>query len=204
MRNFIFHNQTKIIFGKGQIQKTGREVAAFGKKVLMVYGRGSIKQNGIYDQVVASLHAEHLTVIEFPGVKSNPVLSHTRKGIDLAKREGVDVVLAVGGGSVIDSAKTIAAGAKTDDDVWDYFVQEKKIQAALPILTVVNCFRQRFGDESGSGYHERGGLQKVLHHVALYPTENIHTGPGDLIYAQPRIQRVQRRRCDNTHAGGLF
>ena len=137
MRNFIFHNQTKIIFGKGQIQKTGREVAVFGKKVLMVYGRGSIKQNGIYDQVVASLHAEHLTVIEFPGVKSNPVLSHTRKGIDLAKREGVDVVLAVGGGSVIDSAKTIAAGAKTDDDVWDYFVQAKKIRDALPILTVL-------------------------------------------------------------------
>lgn len=137
MRNFTFQNQTKILFGKGQIQKTGREVAVFGKKVLMVYGRNSIKQNGIYDQVVASLNAERLTIIEFPGVKSNPVLSHTRKGIDLAKREGVDVVLAVGGGSVIDSAKTIAAGAKTDDDVWDYFVQEKKIQDALPILTVL-------------------------------------------------------------------
>ncbi len=137
MRNFTFQNQTKIIFGKGQIQKTGCEVASFGKKVLMVYGKGSIKRNGIYDQVVASLNAERLTIVEFPGVKSNPVLSHTRKGIDLAKREGVDVVLAVGGGSVIDSAKTIAAGAKTEDDVWDYFSQGKTIQDALPILTVV-------------------------------------------------------------------
>jgi alcohol dehydrogenase YqhD (iron-dependent ADH family) len=137
MRNFTFENPTKIIFGKDQIKEIGCEAAKFGKKVLMVYGEGSIKRNGIYDQVVASLTTAGLAVVEFPGVKSNPVLSHVSKGIDIARREGVDVVLAVGGGSVIDSAKTIAVGAKTDNAIWDYFVRAETIQDALPILTVV-------------------------------------------------------------------
>ena len=137
MQNFVFENPTKIVFGKDQIKKTGREVKKFGRKVLMVYGQGSIKKSGVYDQVVASLKEAGLEIIEFPGVRSNPVLSYALKGIDVAKKEGVDVVLAVGGGSVMDTAKTIAVGAKTDDDVWDYFVFKKAIQGALPLLTVV-------------------------------------------------------------------
>jgi len=137
MQNFVFENPTKIIFGRDQIKKTGRAVAKFGKKVLMVYGQGSIKSSGIYNQVVSSLKEAGLDIVEFPGVKSNPVLSCALKGIDVAKKEGVDVVLAVGGGSVMDTAKTIAVGAKTDDDVWDYFVHAKTIQDALPVLTVV-------------------------------------------------------------------
>lgn len=137
MHNFVFENPTKIVFGRDQIKKTGREVANFGKKVLMVYGQGSIKRNGIYDQVITSLKDAGIEIIEFPGTRSNPVLSHALKGIDLARREGVDVVLAVGGGSVMDTAKTIAVGAKTDDDVWDYFIHAKTIQNALPVLTIV-------------------------------------------------------------------
>jgi len=137
MRNFVFENPTKIVFGRGQIKKIGCETAKFGKKVLMVYGQGSVKKSGVYDQVIASLQEADIEIVEFPGVKSNPVLSHVLEGIDLARREGVDVVLAVGGGSVIDTAKTIAVGAKTDDDVWDYFMRAKTIQDALPILTVV-------------------------------------------------------------------
>ncbi len=137
MRNFTFENPTKIVFGKDQIKKIGCEAAKFGKKVLMVYGLGSVKRSGVYDQVVASLQAAGIEIVEFPGVKSNPVLSHALKGIGIARRESVDVVLAVGGGSVIDTAKTIAVGAKTDDDVWDYFMRTKTIQDALPVLTVV-------------------------------------------------------------------
>ncbi len=137
MRNFVFENPTKIVFGRGQIKKIGCEAAKFGKKVFMVYGQGSVKRSGVYDQVVASLKAADIEIIEFPGVKSNPVLSHALKGIDIARKEGIDVVLAVGGGSVIDTAKTIAVGAKTDDDVWDYFMRTKTIQDALPVLTVV-------------------------------------------------------------------
>jgi len=137
MQNFIFENPTKIIFGKGQIKRIGAETARLGKKVLMVYGLGSVKKNGVYDQVMASLKEAQLEVVEFPGVKSNPLLAHAARGIATARREGVDVVLAVGGGSVIDTAKTIAAGVKAAHDVWDFFIYKETIQAALPVLTVV-------------------------------------------------------------------
>lgn len=137
MQNFVFENPTKIVFGKDQIGKIGGEVKKFGRKVLMVYGQGSIKRNGVYDQVVASIREAGVELVEFPGVRSNPVLSYALEGIAVAKREKVDVVLAVGGGSVMDTAKTIAAGAQTDDDVWDYFVYAKAVRSALPILTVV-------------------------------------------------------------------
>ena len=137
MQNFIFENPTKIVFGKNQIRRVGQEIAPFGGKALLVYGQGSIKKNGVYDQVVSSLAEAGIEHIEFPGVRANPVLSHVLEGRALALREGVDVVLAVGGGSVIDEAKTIAAAAKTDGDVWNFFVGARVIQAALPLVTVV-------------------------------------------------------------------
>lgn len=137
MQNFIFENPTKIIFGQGQIRRIGAEAARFGGKILLVYGQGSIKKNGVYEQVMASLKENGLTVVEFSGVRSNPVLSHAVRGIEIAKREGIEAVLAVGGGSAIDTAKTIAAGARTDHDVWDFFVYRQTIQEALPVLTVV-------------------------------------------------------------------
>ncbi|MDI9569800.1 MAG: iron-containing alcohol dehydrogenase [Pseudomonadota bacterium] len=136
MQNFIFENPTKIIFGRGQIRRIGAETARFGGKILLVYGQGSIKKNGVYDQVMASLGEAGLAVVEFPGVRPNPVLSHAVEGIAIAKREGIEAVLAVGGGSVIDTAKTIAAGARADHDVWDFFVYRQTIRAALPVLTV--------------------------------------------------------------------
>ncbi len=137
MKNFVYENPTKIIFGEGQIARIGGEVKQFGRKVLLVYGMGSIKKNGVYDQVAGSLEKADLEVVEFSGVKANPVLSHARRGIDTARRENVDVVLAVGGGSVIDEAKTIAAGFYADCDVWDFFTRRAVIQKALPVLTVL-------------------------------------------------------------------
>lgn len=137
MQNFIFENPTRILFGQGQIGRIGREVARFGRTVLFVYGRDSIKKNGIYDQVTTSLREAGLAIVEFPGVRSNPVLSHTLKGVALARERQVDVCLAVGGGSVIDTAKTIAAGVRADHDLWDFFTYSKPIQSALPVLTVL-------------------------------------------------------------------
>jgi alcohol dehydrogenase len=139
MQNFIFDNPTRIIFGKGVIARIGNEVKRFGTKALLVYGQGSIKKHGIYDQVISSLKEAGLNVVEFPGVKANPVLSYALKGIELARNEGVDVVLAVGGGSVMDTAKTIAVGVKADpgDEIWEFFTFSKKIRSALPVLTVV-------------------------------------------------------------------
>jgi alcohol dehydrogenase YqhD (iron-dependent ADH family) len=139
MQNFIFDNPTRIIFGKGTIARIGNEVKRFGTNVLLVYGQGSIKKHGIYDQVISSLKEANLSIVEFPGVKANPVFSHVLKGIELARSQNVNVVLAVGGGSVIDTAKTIAAGVKAEpgDDIWDFFTFKKKIRNALPVLTVL-------------------------------------------------------------------
>ncbi len=139
MQNFIFDNPTRIIFGKGMIARIGNEVKRCGTNVLLVYGQGSIKKHGIYDQVVSSLTEANLSIVEFPGVKANPVFSHVLKGIELARSQNINVVLAVGGGSVIDTAKTIAVGVKAEpgDDIWDFFTFKKKIRSALPVLTVL-------------------------------------------------------------------
>jgi hypothetical protein len=137
MQNFIFHNPTKIIFGKGQIKKRiGKETAKFGKKALLVYGRNSIKKNSVYDQVTSSLKEAGVAYVDFPGVKSNPVLSHVEAGVELGRKENVDVVLGVGGGSVIDSAKAIAGGIKANHSVWDFFTFAQPVKEALPILAV--------------------------------------------------------------------
>jgi hypothetical protein len=137
MKPFVFHNITKIIFGDGAVPQVGAEAAAWGKKALLLYGQASIKRIGVYDQVVQSLRAAGVEFVELPGVKPNPVLSHTRQGIELVRREGIDVIVAVGGGSVLDESKAIAAGALVDHDVWEFFTQKEEIQRALPIVTVL-------------------------------------------------------------------
>ncbi len=137
MRPFTFHNPTKIIFGSGTIPQLGNEASRFGNKVLLVYGKGSIKRNGVYDQAAESLRAAGLDIVEFPGVKPNPVLSHAREGIVLAKQEKIEVIAAVGGGSVIDESKAIAAGAANDGDVWDFYTKKAAVEKALPIVTVL-------------------------------------------------------------------
>ncbi len=138
MNNFVLHNPTKIIFGKDTIKEIGPEMAKFGvKKALLVYGRASIKKNGVFEQVSASLQMAGINAVEFGGIQSNPVLSKVRAGIDLARQEGCDAVLAVGGGSVYDSSKAIAAGVQYEGDVWDFFGRRKIPAAALPIFGVL-------------------------------------------------------------------
>ncbi|MGL4594736.1 MAG: iron-containing alcohol dehydrogenase [Thermoguttaceae bacterium] len=137
MQNFTFHNPTKIVFGDGTIEQIGAETCPFAKKILYVYGKGSIKSNGIYDKTVRSLLAAGIEIVEFGDVKANPILSHTRAGIELAKREKVDAIVAVGGGSVLDEAKAIAGGAVTDIDVWEFYARKATPLGALPLLTVL-------------------------------------------------------------------
>ncbi|KPK00583.1 MAG: butanol dehydrogenase [Desulfobacterales bacterium SG8_35] len=149
MKNFVFHNPTKILFGKDTIPSIGSETAAFGKKALIVYGQGSIRNNGIYEQVTKSLNDVGVTLIEHGGVQSNPVLSHVHKGIALARENRVEVIVAVGGGSVIDSAKAIAAGAPVEHDVWKFFIGKKSIKNALPLTCVLTLAAS--GSEMNSG-----------------------------------------------------
>jgi hypothetical protein len=160
MQNFIFENPTKILFGQGQIRRLGKEAARFGRTVLLVYGGGSIKKNGVYDQATASLREAGLEIVEFPGVKSNPVLSHTLQGVALAREKQVDVILAVGGGSVIDTAKTIAAGVMADHDVWDFFTYQKSISRALPVLTVLTLAASASEMNAAAVMTREEGLQK--------------------------------------------
>ncbi|MBU8905353.1 iron-containing alcohol dehydrogenase [Desertibacillus haloalkaliphilus] len=137
MDEFIYNNPTRLIFGKGQIDKLGGEIEQLGKNVLVVYGGGSIKRNGVYDQVIAQLEAIDARVFELSGVEPNPRLSTVHKGVEICKNENIDVLLAVGGGSVIDCTKAIAVGAKYDGDVWDIITKKEQPAAALPLGTVL-------------------------------------------------------------------
>lgn len=138
VENFIFHNETKLVFGKETIGKIGEEIKASGiKKVLMLCGAGSIKKNGVYDQVVESLKKNQISWVEVWGVKPNPVLSKVHEAIAVARKENVEGVLGVGGGSVIDSAKVVAAGVVYNGDIWDAFIGRYKVEKALPIFAVL-------------------------------------------------------------------
>ncbi len=137
MNSFSFYNPTKLIFGKDQLEQLKEELPQYGKKVLLVYGGGSIKKNGLYDKVITELKNMDAEVFEVAGVEPNPRIATVRKGIELAKKENVDVILAVGGGSVIDATKLIAAGAKYDGDAWDLVTKKAFPEAALPFGTVL-------------------------------------------------------------------
>ena len=137
MENFVFQSPTKIIFGKGVEASVGEEVKLHGTKVLFHYGGGSIKKTGLYQRVVDSLGAAGVDFVELGGVQPNPRLSLVRQGIELCREEKVDLVLAVGGGSVIDSAKAIALGVPYEGDVWDFFAGKALPGAALPVGVVL-------------------------------------------------------------------
>jgi len=137
MRDFSFYAPTYFQFGRDGEKHVGELVRRFGgTKVLIHYGGGSIKKNGVFDKVVASLKAAAIPFAELGGVMPNPRSGLVYEGIELCRKEGIDFVLAVGGGSAIDSAKAIAAGAVYDGDFWDYY-QGKAVDKALPIGTVL-------------------------------------------------------------------
>ncbi|MDR1959867.1 MAG: iron-containing alcohol dehydrogenase [Planctomycetaceae bacterium] len=174
MQSFTFHNPTKIIFGENTIGKLAEETPKYGKKALLVSGKGAIKKNGVYDQVIAALRQAGTEFAEFSGVQANPVLSHTRAGIELAKKENVDMVIAAGGGSVLDEAKAICAGASAENDVWDFYTGKAEPQSALPLLTVLTVAAT--GSEMNGGTvitneetHEKYGWG----HPLLFPKVSI-------------------------------
>ncbi|MFA6499361.1 MAG: iron-containing alcohol dehydrogenase, partial [Desulfurivibrionaceae bacterium] len=137
MFDFTFHNPTKIIFGAGKDALIGAELNAAGiNRVLLVYGRNSVVKSGLLDRVIASLKTSNIAYTQFNGVDSNPLLSHAREGVTLAKRDKVEAILAVGGGSVLDEAKAIAVGALANEDVWQFFIG-KEVECALPVFTIL-------------------------------------------------------------------
>ncbi len=170
MQNFVLHNQTKILFGKGMLDQLGTECVLFGKRVLLVYGMESIKKTGLYDQITELLSTQNMVIIDHGGVVSNPLLSHVRAGVSKAKENKVDLILAVGGGSVIDSAKAISCGACVEHDVWKFFTGKKSIKKTIPLVCVLTL--------AAAGSEMNGGM--VITHDEKrhkFGTGNAHLNP---------------------------
>lgn len=150
MNKFSFYNPVKIHFGKGSIDYLRKELPQYGENILMVYGGGSIKANGVYDDIMTILNDLNCHVFELAGVEPNPRVETARKGIAICKEHQIDLVLAVGGGSVIDCAKLIVAGAKVEEDAWDIVLKKVLPKEGLPLATVLTLAATASEMNSGS------------------------------------------------------
>lgn len=137
MKNFDYKNPTEIIFGNGRIKEIGSRLKGKTKKVLLTYGKGSVKENGVFDVVVTSLKENGIDYVEYSGIKPNPTLAHSQAGAQLAKRENVDGILALGGGSVLDESKAIAIGACYDGNLWDFYEGKAVPEKSIPLYTIL-------------------------------------------------------------------
>jgi len=149
LKNFTFYNPVRLHFGKGQIEQLKQELPQYGQNILIVYGGGSIKKSGLYDEALSTLKELNMNVFEISGVEPNPRVETARKGIEICKKESIDFVLAIGGGSVIDCSKLIAAGAKVDEDAWNIVIKKTKVVDALPLGTILTLAAT--GSEMNSG-----------------------------------------------------
>ena len=174
MNNFNFYSPTFFVFGKEREKETGKYVKRFGgKKVLIHYGGGSVVKNGLLDRVKNSLLAEEISFVELGGVVPNPRSGLVYAGIEICKKEQIDFILAVGGGSVIDSAKAIAVGAVYEGDFWDFYTG-KKIEKALPVATVLTLTAA--GSEGSTGSvitHENGMLKRAANSDLIRPVFSV-------------------------------
>lgn len=137
MKNFNFDTVTKILFGKGKVTEMIPEIKAKGSRVLLAYGSGSIKKIGLYDIVINLLKSNEIEFVELSGIQPNPRISSVREGVRLCRENNLDFILAVGGGSVLDCCKAIAAGVTYDGDAWDFMMQKARIVKPLPIGTIL-------------------------------------------------------------------
>lgn len=172
MNEFVFSYPTKVYFGKGAAAKALRaELGQAGNTVMLAYGGGSVKKNGIYDEIAGILQEMGKTIVEFSGIMPNPTYAKVQEGAALAKNEKADYILAVGGGSVIDCCKIVAAQAKTEEDIWNMeFAQRRLPVDAIPLGAVVTA--------SGTGAEMNGG--------AVITNEELQIKTGVLAYA-PRF-----------------
>ena len=137
MNNFIYDIPTKVYFGENQLEHLGEELNKYGKRVLLTYGGGSIKKNGLYDKIVAEIKNAGLELFELNGIDPNPRVSSVNAGADICKKEDIDVLLAVGGGSVLDCTKYIGAATYYDGDAWDILLGKAPVEKCLPVITVI-------------------------------------------------------------------
>ena len=172
MNNFNFCVPTDIRFGKGQIEGLPAELTKYGKKILLVYGGGSIKRTGLYDKLMELF--KDFEIFELPGIEPNPKLSSVRRGTEICKKEKIDVILAVGGGSCIDASKHIACSAWYDGDPWDLVLDRSKVTKALPIAVVLTI--SATGSEMNSGAvisNEETKEKLEINTPLLYPSISV-------------------------------
>lgn len=183
MKNFEYYVPTDILFGKGQEEMLAEKLKAYGHKILMTYGGGSIKHNGIYDKIKRIL--KDFEIFELSGVEPNPRITTVRKGIQICKKENIDMILAVGGGSTIDCSKAIAAGVYYQNDAWDLLTGKAQITSALPIAVVLTIAAT--GSEMDCAAvisNEETNEKLLMGHPALLPKvailnpENTYTVPA--------------------------
>ena len=192
MNNFVFENSSKVYFGEGCVKEyLANIVSAYGNTVMFCYGGGSVKKNGIYDEIMADLENANKTVVEFGGIPSNPTYAKTLEGIKTAKKSKADLILAVGGGSVMDCCKAISLGARYDGDIWsDFWARPGVIDfAPLPLGIVVTV--------SGTGSECNGGAVITNEEVKIktgrdYPQLNAKFVMLDptYTYSVPKFQMV--------------
>ncbi len=172
MNNYEYHVPTDIRFGRDQIQCLEKEIGKYGKRVLLVYGGGSIKRSGLYDKVYEVL--KDFEIYELPGIEPNPKLSSVKKGTEICKKNKIDAVLAVGGGSTIDASKHIACAAFYNGDPWDLVLNRSLVSHALPIFTVLTI--SATGSEMNPGAvisNEETKEKLEINHPLLYPTLSV-------------------------------
>lgn len=163
MYEFEFQNPAKIYFGENQLSHLAEEIKVYGTRVLLCYGGGSIKRIGLYDKVINELKKANLEVFELSGIEPNPRHTTVNKGADICKKEKIDVILAVGGGSTIDCSKVIAAAAFYDGDSWDIVTYKKPVTKALPVISILTLSAtgsemDAFGVISNMDTHEKYGV----------------------------------------------
>lgn len=186
MHNFIYHNPTKVIFGKGSIAKLTRLLPA-DSKVLLMYGGGSIKSNGVYQQTIEQL--SNYQVVEFSGIQANPEYDHLLGAIDLVKSEHIDFILAVGGGSVIDGAKFVAAASQYDGSPWDILSKGVKLSSAVPLGCILTL--PATGTETNAGsVINRSEVGKKLSFMSEHVRPQFAILDPEVTYSLPQRQLI--------------
>ena len=193
MNNFTYHVPTEIHFGAGQLSHLS-QLTESGSRVLLVYGGGSIRRSGLYDQILSHLTAAELHVTELSGVDPNPRIATVRRGAALCRDGGIDMVLAVGGGSAIDCAKMVAAGTLYNGDPWDLILDSGKIQGALPIYCVPTLAST--GSEMDA--------YAVISNPETQEKPDVHSGPNTHLHRASGPDRRRRRRHFQPRAGKLL
>lgn len=172
MNNYNFRVPTDIRFGKDQIECLAEEIGRYGKKILMTYGGGSIKKTGLYDKVYQVL--KDFEIYELGGIEPNPKITSVREGAKICKEKGIDVILAVGGGSTIDASKHIACSAFYDGDPWDLVLDKSLVTKALPIFTVLTICATGSEMNPGAVISNEETKEKLeINHPLLYPTLSV-------------------------------